>query len=168
MNKNPFTTQHDPLVEAAAAVLNQLTFIEIPEDKAVYGFFDSKGMPKSIWRGGPKEAIFKSFVTFDELSTIRDAFKLTADEMRAVKKLEPGQTLKLFKYYSDISIKNYSKSDAAKIVEWLENASAGSGPSRTKDSDKLFQYEVGSELLPKRGTPYKFNTDDVVLSKTND
>jgi hypothetical protein len=168
MSQNPFTTSNDPLVEAAAAVLNQLTFIEIPEDKAVYGFFDSKGKPKSIWRGGPKQAIFKSFVTFEELATIRPQFKLTADETRALKKLEPGQTLKLFKYYSDISIKHYSKADAAKIVEWLENASAGSGPSSTKDSEQLFQYKVGSELLPKNSKQYKFNTDVVNLSKTND
>lgn len=168
MNKNPFTTSNDPLVEAASAVLNQLTFIEIPEDKSIYGFFDSKGMPKSVWRGGPKQAIFKSFVTFEELKTIRFQFKLAADEVRAVKKLGYGESLKLFKYYSDIVIKHYSKADALKIVEWLEDASAGSGPSSTKDSEQLFQYSIGAELLPKTSKQYKFNTDRVVLSKTND
>ena len=166
MNKNPFSTQQDPLIEAASTVINRLTFIDIPDSKKpLYGFFDLKGMPKSVWRGGPKEAIFKSFVTFEELTTIRNNFKLTPDELSAVKQLEPGDSMKL----SNVVIKRYIQSDVAKIVEWLTDASAGSGPSSTKDLDKLFQYSVGAQLLPKDSRAYSFPSGtNVTLSKYND
>ena len=183
MSQNLFTVKHDSIAEAASTVINQLTFIEIPEvNQPLYGFFDSKLtkiilqpaksglLPKIIWNGGPKEALSKSFVTLEELSTILPKFKLTADELKDVKQLKPGESLTLFKYISDITIKRYTKSEVTKIIEWLKDARTGSKPTRTNElHNKLFRYEVGSELIQRKYGSYTFPPGtDVVLSRYND